>query len=56
MDTDLRIPVTTEQKGVIDAATADDPGGMAEWARGVLLRAAQKRLTQVGKAKGRKQT
>ena len=40
MDTSLRIPVTSEQKAVIDEATADEPEGMAAWARAVLLEAA----------------
>jgi hypothetical protein len=44
MDTDLRIPVTSEQKQLIQDATADEPEGMAAWARAVLLSAAQRKL------------
>ena len=51
MDIHLRIPVTSEQKALIDEATADEAGGMAAWARGVLLDAARRRLA---KAKARK--
>jgi hypothetical protein len=46
MDTDLRIPLTTEQKSLIDAATAGIAEGKAEWARTLLLRAAQRRLAK----------
>lgn len=44
MDTDLRIPLTTEQKKLIDQATANEPEGKAAWARAILLRAAKERL------------
>jgi hypothetical protein len=44
MDTDLRIPVTSEQKVMILEAISDLPEGMAAWARSVLLEAARKRL------------
>jgi hypothetical protein len=44
MDTDLRIPVTAEQKELISKAVADDPGGLAAWARQVLLNAAESRI------------
>ena len=44
MDTDVRIPVTAEQKAVIVQATADNPQGMAAWARAVLLEAARRRI------------
>jgi hypothetical protein len=47
MDTDLRIPVTTEQKKLIQKATADEPEGMAAWARRILLQAAQDQLAKV---------
>jgi len=40
MNTDLRIPVTAEQKRLIGEAVADDPRGLAAWAREVLLSAA----------------
>ncbi len=45
MSTDLRIPVTSEQKRLIADALADEPDGLAAWARGVLLHAAKERLT-----------
>jgi hypothetical protein len=51
MDTDLRIPLTSEQKTLIDEATADEPEGKAAWARAILIRAAHDRLA---KAKLRK--
>lgn len=47
MDTDLRIPLTTEQKQVIVEATVDQPEGMAAWAREVLLKAARRRLDKM---------
>ena len=43
MDTDLRIPVTSEQKALILEATSDEPEGMAAWARMVLLDAAKRK-------------
>jgi hypothetical protein len=46
MDLDLRIPVTSEQKALIQEATADDPEGMAAWARQVLLQAAHARIAE----------
>jgi hypothetical protein len=46
MDTDLRIPLTTEQKALIDAATAGIAEGKAEWARALLLKAAQRMLAK----------
>ncbi len=49
MTTDLRIPVTAEQKAVITEATADEPNGMAAWARAVLLEAARKKLAKAQK-------
>ena len=54
MDTDFRIPLTAEQKAVIDDALADEPGGKAEWARAILLRAARKRISERGRDGGRK--
>jgi len=44
MDTDLRIPMTSEQKSLIDEATRDEPEGKAAWARGILLAAARDRV------------
>jgi hypothetical protein len=46
MDTDLRIPLTSEQKALIVEATKDEPEGMAAWARAVLLRAARDRVAK----------
>lgn len=46
MDTDLRIPVTAEQKAALVEATADEPQGFAAWARQVLVEAAKRRLKQ----------
>jgi hypothetical protein len=46
MDTDLRIPLTTEQKSLIDAATAGIAEGKADWARAILLKAAQRMLAK----------
>jgi hypothetical protein len=48
MDTDLRIPLTTEQKALIDAATAGIAEGKAEWARALLLKAAQRMMAKRG--------
>jgi hypothetical protein len=50
MDTDIRIPVTEEQKRLIQDAVADDPAGMAAWARIVLLHAARRKIAEKGKA------
>lgn len=44
LSTDIRIPVTAAQKRVIAEAVSDEPGGMAAWARQVLIRAAQERI------------
>src|SRR5207247_5558710 len=51
MDTDLRIPMTTEQKQVVTQATANEPEGMAAWARAILLRAARDRLAKANAKK-----
>ena len=48
MDTDLRIPLTTEQKALIVEATRDEPEGMAAWARAILLHAASERIVTRG--------
>ena len=47
MDTDLRIPVTSEQKALIAQATSDEPEGMAAWARQILLDAAKRKVSRV---------
>src|SRR5207248_7873047 len=46
MDTDLRIPVTSEQKALIQEATSDEPEGMAAWARAILLQAAREKIAR----------
>lgn len=46
MDTDLRIPVTSDQKQIVQKATADEPEGMAAWVRRVILSAADEKLAQ----------
>jgi hypothetical protein len=46
MDTDLRIPLTHEQKMLIDEAAADEPEGKAAWARAILLAAARRKLAK----------
>jgi len=46
MNIHLRIPVTDEQKELIDRATADEPDGMAAWARALLLAAARRKLAK----------
>jgi hypothetical protein len=51
MDTDLRIPLTSEQKALIVQATSDEPEGMAAWARSLLLEAARQRLTKAKNGK-----
>jgi hypothetical protein len=53
MDTDLRIPLTTEQKAIIDAATVDEPAGKAEWARTLLLTAAKRKLDSGKRSRSR---
>jgi hypothetical protein len=51
MDTDLRIPLTSEQKALIDEATRDEPEGKAAWARALLLAAAKKRIEKANASK-----
>lgn len=46
MDRDLKIPVTTEQHALILKATAEEPEGMAAWARALLLTAARRKLAK----------
>ena len=45
MDTDIRIPVTADQKQRISEAAAANPLGLAAWAREILIRAADEQLT-----------
>lgn len=42
----LRIPVTDEQKAIIDQATAEETEWMAAWARALLLDAARRKLAK----------
>lgn len=51
LDTDLRIPVTSEQRNLIVEATRDLPEGMAGWARALLLAAARRRVAKRNGAK-----
>ena len=44
MTTDLRVPLTEDQKRLIVEATSDEPEGMAAWVRGIILQAAQRKL------------
>jgi hypothetical protein len=42
----LKIPVTSVQRALIQQATAGEPGGMAAWARAILLEAAKRKLAK----------
>jgi len=55
MDTDMRIPLTSEQKALIDEATADEPEGKAAWARAILLETARRKIAKrdSGKRQGK---
>lgn len=55
MATDLRIPMTQDQKQLMAEATSDEPSGMAAWARSVLMDAARKKLGQRQKGKAVRQ-
>ena len=46
MNTDVRVPVTDEQKQLLLDATADEPAGLAAWARMVLLEAASRKVAK----------
>jgi hypothetical protein len=46
LDTDIRIPLTSEQKALIVEATRGEPEGMAAWVRAVVLVAAKRKLTK----------
>ena len=46
MDTDMRIPLTSEQKALIDEATDDEPDGKAAWARALMLDAARRKIAK----------
>ena len=47
MSTDLRIPVTAEQKALIIGAAENHPEGFAAWARAILLQAASDEIGRV---------
>jgi len=51
MNVHLRIPVTDEQKELIDRATASEKAGMAAWARAILLAAANRKLARQNRKK-----
>jgi hypothetical protein len=51
MDSDIRIPLTSEQKALIVQATANEPEGMAAWARAILLTTARERVGDEGPAR-----
>lgn len=44
VDVILKIPVTSEQRELIQQATAGEPGGVAAWARALLVAAAERKL------------
>jgi len=44
VDVILKIPVTSEQRELIQQATAGEPGGIAAWARTLLVAAAKRKL------------
>jgi hypothetical protein len=50
MDKDIRVPVTTEQKKIIEKAVANEPAGMAAWVRQVVLKAAEEKNKQKPKS------
>jgi hypothetical protein len=54
MDTDLRIPITAEQKMLIAKAAAKDGEDMAAWIRPIIVRAAQNKLRTSGDGPFRK--
>jgi uncharacterized protein (DUF1778 family) len=51
MDVDLRIPVTGEQKKLIQQAAELAESDMAAWARPVLLEAAKRQITRQSREK-----
>jgi uncharacterized protein (DUF1778 family) len=44
MDKDIRVPVTADQKKIIEKATSNEPAGMAAWVRQVVLKAAEEKI------------
>jgi hypothetical protein len=48
MDKDIRVPVTADQKKIIEKAVADEPAGMAAWVRQVVLKAAEEKNKRRG--------
>jgi uncharacterized protein (DUF1778 family) len=47
MDTDLRIPVTADQKATIQQAAEIAQSDMAAWARQILLNAARAEISKI---------
>jgi hypothetical protein len=43
---DVRIPLTEEQKKLVTDAASEDQADVAAWARPIILRAAEKRLSR----------
>lgn len=52
MTTDLRVPLTEDQKRLLVEATSDEPQGMAAWVRAIILQAAQRKLSRRERAEG----
>ena len=52
VDSILKITVAREQRELIQQATAGEPGGMAAWARTLLVAAAKRKLAK-GREEGR---
>jgi uncharacterized protein (DUF1778 family) len=46
MDKDIRVPVTADQKKIIEKAVANEPQGMAAWVRQVVLKAAEEKINR----------
>ena len=46
MDKDIRVPVTADQKKIIEKAVANEPAGMAAWVRQVVLKAAEEKINR----------
>jgi hypothetical protein len=50
MNKDIRVPVTAEQKKIIEKAVANEPAGMAAWVREVVLKAAEEKIRDAPKS------
>lgn len=55
VDSILKIPVTSEQRALIQQATAGESGGMAAWARAILVAAARRKVAR-GKPEEKKKS